>query len=603
MKIKSLYIDGLHNAVNKTYTFKDINYIFGNNGIGKSTILQAIQFALLGYIPGTPKNSRESILRHSPKNWITVRLELCDCDDETNKVHVERFVNKTTSGFETIPSDYNINAVTKDLELPIFNFNEFVGQTANKLKEYFIKNILPTSNGDLDWENILSDSISDCNFEGRDEILKYGMSLIAEIDESEELLNQVIQANAKFKNEQSFNKSEIQRLQNTIDSLIYYDDYSGPTDLSELNSNLLSLNALRDQLIRYSSACEATKSASEELAHLNKDIEDMGGQLAYDELNTKLPKLKQEYNELSQLISNKQNALSALRATDATADSIIQSKGLCPYTNELCKSISSKIEDIRNESAKRKVRNLELSKEIEEDSARLNELHLNIRKCESHISDFMTTWNRVVTFEKTMQDLPQKPNTDKTVFELDQEIALLSESKNKLEANNRYNETINNITKLKYEAELKGQALSNWVKKTDTNGLQTTLMIKPFDELAEEMTKYIKKMYRNSDLKAHFNISNKTNSFSFGLVRYGIYIPYDMLSSGEKCSYSLALMICIINSSNSTLKLLMLDDAFDHLDSTSIENTFATLKTIPDMQFILAGVKECSNAQDILITV
>ena len=61
MKIKSIYIDGLHNAVNKTYTFNDINYIYGNNGIGKSTILQAIQLALLGYIPGTAKNSREAL--------------------------------------------------------------------------------------------------------------------------------------------------------------------------------------------------------------------------------------------------------------------------------------------------------------------------------------------------------------------------------------------------------------------------------------------------------------------------------------------------------------------------------------------------------------
>ena len=38
MKIKSIYIDGLHNAVNKTYNFGDVNYIYGNNGIGKCRI-------------------------------------------------------------------------------------------------------------------------------------------------------------------------------------------------------------------------------------------------------------------------------------------------------------------------------------------------------------------------------------------------------------------------------------------------------------------------------------------------------------------------------------------------------------------------------------
>ena len=66
MKIKSIYIDGLHNAVNKTYDFGDMVYIFGHNGAGKSTILQAIQFALLGYFPGTAK-TKEAMLRHSPK--------------------------------------------------------------------------------------------------------------------------------------------------------------------------------------------------------------------------------------------------------------------------------------------------------------------------------------------------------------------------------------------------------------------------------------------------------------------------------------------------------------------------------------------------------
>lgn len=596
MKIKSIYIDGLHNAINKTYNFGDIVYLFGHNGAGKSTILQAIQLALLGYIPGTARNSKEAILRHSPKGDITVKLTFDD------GLTLERRLLPGGSRLIVNPEeDFDISAITKELELPIFNFNEFVGQTANKLKEYFIKNILPTTNGTLNWNQLLTESIIDCNFEDRNSMVEYGLSLISNLDG--EILDQVIQANMLFKNEQSFNKSEIQRLQNTIDSLIYYDDYVGSTNLAEINSTLLSLGALRDQLIRYNSACEATKSASEELAHLNQDIADMGGSNAYDELNAKLSQFKQEYNELSQLISNKQNALSALRATDATADSIIQSKGICPYTNESCKSIVAKIDDIRNESVKRKARNLELSKEIEANSTKLNELHVSIRKCESSINDFLTTWNRVVTLEKTMQDLPQKPETDKTVFDLDQDISALTESKNKLEANIRYNETIETITKLKYEAELKGQALSNWVKKTDTNGLQTTLMIKPFDELAEGMTGYIQQMYGNSDLKAHFNISNKANSFSFGLVRNGVYIPYDMLSSGEKCSYSLALMICIINNSKSPLKLLLLDDAFDHLDSTSIENTFVTLKNIPNIQFILAGVKECTNAQDILIDV
>ena len=161
---------------------------------------------------------------------------------------------------------------------------------------------------------------------------------------------------------------------------------------------------------------------------------------------------------------------------------------------------------------------------------------------------------------------------------------------------------------MKYKTELQIKALSSWVTKTDTNGLQTTLMEAPFKDLANTLTNLIGAMYGDFSIKAHFNISTKANSFSFGLIRNDIYIPYDLLSSGEKCLYTLALMICITNADKSPLKLLLCDDMFDHLDSYAIESTFDTLKAYnklneKDIQFIFAGVKECQEAKDILITV
>ena len=602
MKIKSIYINGLHNAINKTYEFGDIVYIFGNNGIGKSTILQGIQLALLGYIPGTAKNSKEAILRHSPIGKIEVCLTLIS--DNSHEITIQRNINKN-GNFKTITPDNpqvedEINSIIADLELPIFNFNEFVGQTANKLKEYFIKHILPTVNGDLDWKHILTDSISDCNFEDRNSVIEYGLSLVADIDG--ELLDQVVSANRKFKDEQSFNKAESQRLQNTIDSLIYYDDYIGPTDINQINDSLLSLGAVRDQLIKYESAANAVKSSQEELDKLRTDIENLGGKNAYDELNITLPKLKQMYKDLSEAVTAKQNKLATVKALDASAESIIQSRGVCPYTKDTCKSIITKIEDLRNESVTRKAESVRLTEEIALDNTNLNNMLTNIRKCESGINDFTNIWNRIVTLEKTIGELPQKPETDKSLFELDREISMLTESRDKLQANIRYNETIENLTKLKYAAELQGEALARWVKTTDTNGLQTTLMAEPFEDLAKTMTQYIQQMYGRTDITAHFVISSKANSFSFGLIRDGVYIPYDLLSSGEKCLYNLALMICIVNNNNSPLKVLLCDDMFDHLDQNAIESTFATLMNIKDIQFIFAGVKYCTNAKDIMIT-
>ena len=435
-------------------------------------------------------------------------------------------------------------------------------------------------------------------------MIEYGLSLIEDVDGNDSsALDQVIAANIKFKAEQSYIKSELQRLQNTVDSLIYYSDYMGPTDMSEINVKLLELGALRDQLIRYNSASYATQAAQDELARLKTDLSNLGGESEYDRLNLELPELKKRYSDLTDSISTRTTALASIHASNVAADSIIESNGVCPYTKSICTSIAAKIEDLKVESDKRKANSALLSEEIAELNKEQLDLNAKIRTCESTISDFNTIRNRIITLQKTIIDLPQKPDTDKSVYDLDAEIEALNQNKMKLQANIQYNETIDNITNLKYDSELKAEALSAWVKKTDTNGLQTTLMVAPFDDLAVAMTDYIQRMYNNSTLKAHFVVSSKSNSFSFGIIRDGIYIPYDLLSSGEKCLYTLALMICITNNSKSPLKLLLCDDMFDHLDSNVIESTFQILKSIHDIQFIFAGVKYCENALDVVMPV
>jgi hypothetical protein len=169
-----------------------------------------------------------------------------------------------------------------------------------------------------------------------------------------EILDQVIAANARFKDEQSYNKSEVQRLQNTIDSLIYYDDYVGPTNLDELNAQILSLSVLRDQWISYNSAMDATQSMQTELTDLENKLDQFGGKPGYDNLQSKLDMLKSKFTELSAVINNKQKELTAIRTKDAETTAIIQSNGVCPYTKDTCRSMIAKIEDLRNESVKYK---------------------------------------------------------------------------------------------------------------------------------------------------------------------------------------------------------------------------------------------------------
>lgn len=86
-------------------------------------------------------------------------------------------------------------------------------------------------------------------------------------------------------------------------------------------------------------------------------------------------------------------------------------------------------------------------------------------------------------------------------------------------------------------------------------------------------------------------LSEKANSFSFGVTNEeNEYIEFDLLSSGEKCLYTLALLISIVELSDSPLKIIMIDDLLDHLDMLRIKDCFETLYSISDIQILLAGV-------------
>ena len=204
MRIKSITIEGMHNVVRKTYDFDSLAYLHGPNGAGKSTVMQAIQLALLGYIPGTAKTKAE-LFRHANNHTMAVSLTI---DDNGSEISVRRVWTGTSSSINSTvdirPDGYDIATIIEDLELPIFNFGEFMGMTANKLKDWFIE-FLPSMEVKTDWADVL-----------RDKLVTEGIAVIddALIDESVKEIesyklsgvDEIRRANEYFKSMLSFKK-------------------------------------------------------------------------------------------------------------------------------------------------------------------------------------------------------------------------------------------------------------------------------------------------------------------------------------------------------------------------------------------------------------
>lgn len=626
MRITKVMIEGLHNVINKTYTFDDLTYLYGPNGAGKSTVLQAVQLALLGYIPGNSKASKEAIFRHANGHSIAITLELVD-DDQV--ITISRVWSGTKSNIhssvEIEPKGYDISQIVGDLELPIFNFNDFLDLTANKMKDWFIE-FLPSSSVKIDWKTEL---LKDAESAGVDiSNATFIDDVVAEINGLKSSgVDQIRDVNEFLKAGLSFKKKELERIQSTIQSLIFYDDISTEMTEAEVTAELESLaqqrktyeetqlNAASNNRIlamldqysdcteleassdpRYIKACdESTRAVDDIAAHKQKVTELTNSSF---ELKAKLTELSDKYTEL--------------RVQKMSKESVLEGKGICPYTNTECESIQTLIKTYTKEVKDLSKQLSNLDKDMQSTKDAIADIDakilaskkdidmLNVVKIECANTTKMIT-DRYEAQKKLKTQLTIVPELDISIEDIYSRISELNDLQIKYAANRRYNELIDKLTKDKFKVEQEIIAYKSWINLTGVNGLQNDEdALKPFIDLQDTMNTYIQAVF-GSEYRSKFNLESKANSFSFGVEHNNSYIPYTLLSSGEKCMYTLALMMSLTQMSKSALKLVIVDDLLDHLDDANILKLFESLEKVKDIQMIFAGVKAIDK--DYVVTI
>lgn len=611
MRLESIEIKGMHRigSAGKIYQFNDTNYLTGPNGTGKSTILQAIQLVLLGYIPGTNKAS-SAIFGHACEPTMSVCAVISN-DSEHITITRTYTMTKTgvTSSCTVTPDSYveqNIAGWLGGLEVPIFDFEDFMGMTANKLKEWFI-GFLPKSATSADWTKIFVDTnmlTAPYTEEVRKKLLGY----------SEQIktlgIEGVIKMNDFAKATSAATKADLDRVMATLQQLTFYDDVDMATvsfeqaqsELNQAQVEQIRLNSLLqklDQRKRIQQSIDALQVKNPEL-ELVDDPEYQSAQEKRTAAQTEAAQISTEYAQLGAKIVS-------LEAEIQTLERITKSKGICPFTRAACDTVGTLVEKYSHEIyAKRD--------EIKVATARRSTLTTQ----NNFASEAYRSANRVIAdmelnrtkYNTLIQQLPATSTIDydatqAQIVAIKQTIQDKTNLLVKIRANEKYNDLADTMRTSKATKECEIEYLKGIIRKTSAAGLQSQLAEGAFGNFSEEMTAVVKSVFGDDAIQAKFNLVEKANSFSVGLIRNNRFVSYDFLSSGEKCLFTFSLVTTLIKVSGARLPLFLLDDLVDHLDVDNAKSFFTTLgnKDLGNVQLILAGVQPYTGNHHIVIDV
>lgn len=622
MKLSCVNITGMHNIVAPTTVSLDnkVTYIFGKNGSGKSTIVEAIQLALLGYIPGYGKKNQD-IMKHANGDMMSVEV-IFDSGESIKRIYIK---DKTSVKCTVVsePEELDLLSLIGQIELPVFNFNEFAGSSSNKQKEWFIS-YLPSSKKTVDWDNELAESIKNM-------LLTTDKSLI--IDEAQKIIEDVMntmkddapaaivsQINKQFKEVVSLKKSRVDQLTSTYASLTNMESVASSAYMSSasVKERMDKVDAEREDVIKQKAIAATYKAKTDQMAayaalraniHEDPRVKSIQAKEAGYDLD--MGDIKAQKEELDKWLVEAEPKLEEVTKQKYKLEQYINDlsnlikRGCnCPYDNSPCERLSAKTAEHSAEYEEKKAEYIKLCNSYSQLATQVKDLREKKDALDKQLGDI--TFNQIPRLKNEYSNIKLEYRSRDALLEeinkmpslpseeyYDERINELTESKNKL--NEEYTasltqetnaELLDTVFKDKLFQSESLDCFKEWVKLTGPNGLQTTLSDDVFDEAEKHMTEYIQKMF-GKNYSAFFNVSQKANSFGFGLVVNNKRIFFETLSSGEKCAYVVALIAYLLE--RSPFKLALIDDIFDHLDPDNAVKCVKCINKLKDIQFVVTG--------------
>ena len=593
MKIKSIGIKGFHKENGTVYEFGGLSpytYICGRNGAGKSTVLQAIQYGILGYVPETGK-TKEATISHCNGDSMSVRIRMDD-DRVMTREHTRK-KSKFEEEFTDLPDIEDPSILLGNLQLPVFNFNEFISMSPNTLKDYFISVFPDTLDSGISIAAEMDQAVRSEQFTESDFIIEH----ISAVKDMPDTLETVRSLNEQYKAELSAAKASADRIQHTVQSLVYYDDCEGCQEsIDDLSEKITDAHRSLDEVNEQLTKLKMIQAQAAEIERLKDRI------MPDEESRQAESRLVFLANGMEIFIKARNEADSEFKEKQASAQSlkrIIDSDAVCPYTSTQCDRIREKIgqmeseyTDLAADMAALKRKAISTDEEYRKYFAEHEDLAARFHKSESAKAQLAAIMSTAGDMDPSITD----ESCARRIATLSEMITEMTERKIHLTANEKYSNLIEEITAEKYQVEQQIEILKKWIKLTDVNGLQAKFADAPFRKFEQRVTEILHPAF-GDQVTASFD-SSDSSKFSFGIIRDGKYIRFSTMSSGEKCVFTLALLIALTECGNGLLKLILIDDIFDHLDDEMIVKCFEIMRNTTGIQFIVAGVKQCKAVEN-----